>query len=167
MGTTTRRATPARAASAIGTVHDFERRPDRLHEGLGTCAPVGNCSLLDQGSCASDAKHPVCRIVDPTGAVACTEAAIGTWAIPATERTAAVAASMRRQGKYRRLVPKTLRSPLPFRQLQRQTRLPRGRGHLRPLQPRPRWDRRVHGDWNGPGLEVDAGAVVADASAGD
>ncbi|HEX4335417.1 MAG TPA: hypothetical protein VH062_05855 [Polyangiaceae bacterium] len=41
-------------------------------EGLGTCAPVGGCKLLDSATtCASDPKRPVCRIVDPTGAVAC------------------------------------------------------------------------------------------------
>jgi hypothetical protein len=40
-------------------------------EGLGTCAPVGNCDLLNSTSCAGDTKRPVCRIVDPTGAVAC------------------------------------------------------------------------------------------------
>jgi hypothetical protein len=43
-------------------------------QGLGTCAPVGNCNLLDASSCASDSKRPVCRIVDPTGAVACSPA---------------------------------------------------------------------------------------------
>ena len=43
------------------------------NEGLGTCAPVGNCDLLDPDSCASDAAHPVCRIVDATGAVACVQ----------------------------------------------------------------------------------------------
>jgi hypothetical protein len=40
-------------------------------EGLGTCAAVGNCDLLDVKSCAGDAKRPVCRIVDPDGDVAC------------------------------------------------------------------------------------------------
>lgn len=38
---------------------------------LGTCAPVGNCDVLDPNACSGDTKRPVCRIVDPTGAVAC------------------------------------------------------------------------------------------------
>jgi len=56
--------------------------------------------------------------------------------------------------------PKTLRSPLPFRQLQRQTRFaPRPRAPAS-TSTETRWDRRCTADWNGPGLEVDAGAVL-------
>jgi hypothetical protein len=40
-------------------------------KGLGTCAPVGTCNVLDTTSCATDTKRPVCRIVDPRGFVAC------------------------------------------------------------------------------------------------
>jgi len=39
--------------------------------GLGTCAPVGTCNVLDPTSCSSDATRPVCRIVDARGYVAC------------------------------------------------------------------------------------------------
>jgi hypothetical protein len=52
--------------TASGSVIDY-------NEGLGTCAPVGDCALLDPDSCAADPKHPVCRIVDATGAVACVQ----------------------------------------------------------------------------------------------
>jgi hypothetical protein len=40
-------------------------------KGLGTCAPVGTCNVLDTTSCSSDSVRPVCRIVDPRGFVAC------------------------------------------------------------------------------------------------
>jgi hypothetical protein len=40
-------------------------------EGLGYCAPVNNCDVLDATSCASNTARPVCRIADPLGNVAC------------------------------------------------------------------------------------------------
>ncbi len=40
-------------------------------QGLGTCAPVGTCNVLDPESCTSDPTRPVCRIVDPRGFTAC------------------------------------------------------------------------------------------------
>jgi hypothetical protein len=58
---------PSTAGAQGGMLIDYD-------EGLGTCAPVGTCDVLDKNSCASDTKHPVCRVVDPTGAVACQQA---------------------------------------------------------------------------------------------
>ena len=41
-------------------------------EGLGTCAPINDCNVLDSVStCKSDAKRPVCRVIDASGTVAC------------------------------------------------------------------------------------------------
>jgi hypothetical protein len=46
-------------------------------KGLGTCAPVGTCNVLDTASCSSDSARPVCRIVDPRALVACQPHSVG------------------------------------------------------------------------------------------
>jgi hypothetical protein len=40
-------------------------------EGLGYCARVNNCDVLDATSCAGNTARPVCRIADPLANVAC------------------------------------------------------------------------------------------------
>jgi hypothetical protein len=141
------------------------------NEGLGTCAPVGNCKLLDESSCAGDAKHPVCRIVDPTGAIACTEAGDRNLGDSCDEshrcgRGQHCAGNVNTDGP----VPKHCVRLCRFGTCNAKPGCPEAEGTCVHFNRDPEGIGECTADWVGPGLEVDAGAagaVVVDASAGD